>query len=96
MATLGHFFVNGTTHPTAAGDPVFGQMYVEHMIPARLTSPWPIVMVHGAFQTGANFTGTPDGREGWGSFSSGAVTSSTWWIRWDVADWRTGMVSTPQ
>jgi pimeloyl-ACP methyl ester carboxylesterase len=43
-------------------------MYVEYMIPARRTQPYPVVMVHGGSQTGTNFTGTPDGREGWAQY----------------------------
>ena len=38
------------------------------MIPARRSHPYPIVMVHGGSQTGTNFTGTPDGREGWAQY----------------------------
>ena len=38
------------------------------MIPARRRHPYPIVMVHGGSQTGTNFTGTPDGREGWAQY----------------------------
>src|SRR6185312_14323431 len=33
-----------------------------------LISPHPIVMIHGGSQTGTNFTGTPDGREGWAQY----------------------------
>ena len=33
-----------------------------------LTHPYPIVMIHGGSQTGTNFTGTPDGREGWAQY----------------------------
>ena len=45
-----------------------GQLYVEFQIPSKRTHPWPIVMVHGGGQTGTNFTGTPDGREGWAQY----------------------------
>ena len=45
-----------------------GQMYVEYFIPKTLTHPYPIVMIHGGSQTGTNFTGTPDGREGWAQY----------------------------
>jgi len=38
------------------------------MIPQRLLHPYPVVMVHGGNQTGTNFTGTPDGREGWAQY----------------------------
>src|SRR6202047_967034 len=47
---------------------MFGQGYVEYMIPAPRSQPYPIVMVHGGGQTGTNFTGTPDGREGWAQY----------------------------
>lgn len=40
-------------------------MFVEYRAPARVTQPYPIVLVHGTAQTGINFLGTPDGRPGW-------------------------------
>jgi pimeloyl-ACP methyl ester carboxylesterase len=43
-------------------------MYVEVRVPARQTRPYPIVMVHGGTMSGVNFTGTPDGREGWAQY----------------------------
>src|SRR5260221_11785324 len=45
-----------------------GQLYAEFQIPRKQTHPWPIVMIHGGSQSGTNFTGTPDGREGWAQF----------------------------
>lgn len=45
-----------------------GQVYAEFQIPEQQRHPYPIVMVEGGGQTGANFTGTPDGREGWAQF----------------------------
>src|SRR3984885_7559527 len=36
--------------------------------PAKVIHPYPVVMVHGGGQSGSNFTGTPDGREGWAQF----------------------------
>ena len=47
---------------------VVGQMYVEMRIPPKQTHPYPIVMVHGGTRSGTNFTGTPDGREGWAQY----------------------------
>ena len=44
------------------------QLYAEYFIPKKRTSPFPVVMVHGGSQTGTNFTGTPDGREGWAQY----------------------------
>ena len=43
-------------------------MYVEYRIPAKQTHPYPIIMVHGGTRSGANWTGTPDGREGWAQY----------------------------
>ena len=45
-----------------------GQLYAEFQIPSKRTHPWPVVMIHGGSQSGTNFTGTPDGREGWAQF----------------------------
>lgn len=45
-----------------------GQIYAEYMIPAQQTHPYPIIMVHGGTMSGTNFTGTPDGREGWAQY----------------------------
>src|SRR5712692_9221886 len=68
LARASYFFVVGKIDTSAEGSPMFGQVYVEYMIPARRSHPYPIVMVHGGGQTGTNFTGTPDGREGWAQY----------------------------
>jgi pimeloyl-ACP methyl ester carboxylesterase len=68
LASASYFFVGGKIDPSVEGSPTVGQMYVEFMIPARRRHPYPIVMVHGGSQTGTNFTGTPDGREGWAQY----------------------------
>src|SRR5215467_11579052 len=68
LAKASYFFVGGKIDTAVEGSPMLGQMYVEYMIPARQRHPYPIVMVHGGSQTGTNFTGTPDGREGWAQF----------------------------
>src|SRR5437016_13909307 len=68
LASMSYFFVGGRIDSAVEGSPTVGQMYVEVMIPARRTHPYPIVMVHGGSQTGTNFTGTPDGREGWAHY----------------------------
>jgi len=68
LARASYFFVGGKIDTAIEGSPMFGQMYVEYMIPARRTHPYPIIMVHGGGQTGTNFTGTPDGREGWAQY----------------------------
>lgn len=64
----GYFFVGGRYVSTAAGPMMERQMYVEYRFPTKVTQRYPIVMIHGAAQTGTNFTGTPDGRKGWAEF----------------------------
>src|SRR5215468_6163012 len=68
LARDSFFYVNGK--PTAVNDREYisGQMYVEVRIPANKTKPYPIIMVHGGTMSGTNFTGTPDGREGWAQY----------------------------
>jgi pimeloyl-ACP methyl ester carboxylesterase len=68
LAKSSYFFVGGRIDTSVQGSPMFGQMYVEYMIPEKLRHPYPVVMVHGGSQTGTNFTGTPDGREGWAQY----------------------------
>ena len=68
IAKQGYFFVGGRIDRAIEGAPMVGQMYVEFQIPQKLEHPYPIVMIHGGGQTGTNFTGTPDGREGWAQF----------------------------
>jgi pimeloyl-ACP methyl ester carboxylesterase len=82
LARQGFFFVGGqyftdpgdvtlpglpaTTGP--GGERMLGQMYVEYQVPKRKRHPYPVVLIHGGSQTGVNFKGTPDGREGWGTY----------------------------
>src|SRR5688572_16386937 len=68
LETSGYFYVGGRIDPAVEGSPMVGQMYAEYWIPRRLRSPTPVVMIHGGSQTGTNFTGTPDGREGWAQY----------------------------
>jgi pimeloyl-ACP methyl ester carboxylesterase len=64
----GYLFAGGKYSPGANGQAMSGQLYAEFQIPAKQTHPWPIVMIHGGGQSGTNFTGTPDGREGWAQY----------------------------
>ena len=68
LSKASYFFVGGRIDRSVEGSPMVGHMYVEYMIPQRQRHPYPIVMVHGGSQTGTNFTGTPDGREGWAQY----------------------------
>jgi pimeloyl-ACP methyl ester carboxylesterase len=65
LARDGFFYVNARTTDAGGRNYVSHQMYVEVRIPAKQTHPYPVVMVHGGTMSGTNFTGTPDGREGW-------------------------------
>lgn len=64
----GYFFVGGRYVETDKGPLMERQMYVEYFFPVKQTQPYPVVMIHGAAQTGTNFTGTPDGRKGWAQY----------------------------
>jgi pimeloyl-ACP methyl ester carboxylesterase len=68
IAWEGYVFA-GAKYSTVKGAQVMsGQIIAEFQIPVPQKHPYPIVMVHGGNQTGTNFTGTPDGREGWAQF----------------------------
>jgi len=68
IAREGYLFAGGKYSNVGNGQAMSGQLYAEFQIPTKLTHPWPIVMIHGGSQSGTNFTGTPDGREGWAQF----------------------------
>ena len=68
IARQGYLFAGGKYSTVNERRVMTGQLYAEFQIPTRQTHPWPIVMVHGGSQSGTNFTGTPDGREGWAQF----------------------------
>ncbi|KAL0063083.1 hypothetical protein AAF712_009990 [Marasmius tenuissimus] len=48
-----------------------GQIYVEHLVPAQVTRPFPILFIHGHGMTATNFLNTPDGRLGWADYFLG-------------------------
>jgi pimeloyl-ACP methyl ester carboxylesterase len=68
LETFGYLYAGGTIDHSVEGAPTTGQLYAEYFIPKQRISPFPVVMVHGGSQTGTNFTGTPDGREGWAQY----------------------------
>jgi pimeloyl-ACP methyl ester carboxylesterase len=68
LARDGFFYVNVKSTKVGDRDYVSHQMYVEVRIPAKQTHPYPIIMVHGGTMSGTNYTGTPDGREGWAQY----------------------------
>lgn len=64
IAKQGYFYAGGR----AAGGVTVDQMFVQYQIPAKVTAPYPIVMIHGNMQNGSNFLGTPDDRPGWADY----------------------------
>ncbi len=68
LARDGYFYVNAKTTTIDGKTYITDQMYVEVRVPARQTHAYPIVMVHGGTMSGVNYTGTPDGREGWAQY----------------------------
>jgi pimeloyl-ACP methyl ester carboxylesterase len=68
IAREGYLFAGGKYSTDKDAKVMSGQIYAEFQIPAHQSHPYPIVFVHGGGQTGTNFTGTPDGREGWAQF----------------------------
>ena len=68
IARDGFFYVGGKSVSINGRPYMSGQMYVEFRVPAKQTHPFPIVMVHGGTMSGVNYTGTPDGREGWAQY----------------------------
>jgi len=68
IARQGYLFA-GAKYVNVNGQRVMtGQIYAEYQIPSKQTHRWPILMIHGFGQSGTNFTGTPDGREGWAQY----------------------------
>ena len=68
IAREGYVFAGGKYSTVDGRQAMSGQLYAEFQIPSKVVHPYPIVMIHGGGQTGTNFTGTPDGREGWAHF----------------------------
>jgi pimeloyl-ACP methyl ester carboxylesterase len=68
IASQGYIFAGGNYVDGPDGKYMSGQAYVEYQIPKNRAHPFPIVMIEGGGQSGSNFTGTPDGREGWAQY----------------------------
>ena len=60
-----YFYVGGQYVPGGTSQIAHGQMYVEHLVPDRVTQTAPLMLIHGMGMTGTNFLNTPDGRLGW-------------------------------
>ena len=68
VARQGYFYVGGREVTDQGKAVIADQMFVEYQIPAKVSAAYPLVMIHGNFQNGSNFLGTPDDREGWGEY----------------------------
>src|ERR1043166_1671946 len=68
IAKHGYFFVGGKYHDVPGGKIMAGHIYVEYLIPKTRTHPFPLIMIAGGAMSGANFTGTADGRDGWAQY----------------------------
>ena len=71
IAKQGYFFVGGKYFDTPNGKVMAGHTYVEYFIPEKRTHRFPLIMIAGGAMSGANFTGTPDGRDGWAQYFLG-------------------------
>ncbi|KAK0206197.1 Alpha/beta hydrolase family-domain-containing protein [Desarmillaria ectypa] len=66
------YFYVGQSYETQNGSTIaHGAMYVEHLVPARITQPFPIVFIHGHGMTGTNLLATIDGEPGWADYFLG-------------------------
>ncbi|SDA31411.1 Alpha/beta hydrolase family protein [Methylobacterium sp. UNC378MF] len=65
VTRAGYFYIGGRYEKLGDKTVMVGQMFVQSRSPARITQPYPVVMVHGLAQTGVNYLATADGRPGW-------------------------------
>ncbi len=69
IAEQGQFWVGARPVSTRNGTVASGeQMYVWYQIPAEVTKPYPIVLVHGGGGQATDYLGTPYGGPGWATF----------------------------
>src|SRR5438552_5673856 len=68
VARQGYLFAGAKYAAVNEQQVMSGQIYAEYQIPSKQTHRWPIRMIHGLGQSGSNFTGTSDGREGWSQY----------------------------
>ena len=67
-ASVGYFYVGGRYVGEGGTQVMQGAMYVEVLRPRHVGHRYPLVLIHGAAQTGTNWLGTPDGRPGWAQY----------------------------
>ena len=67
LANMGYFWVGAETQKRDYGTIVFGQMYVQYLIPEEIQYPYPIVLVHGGGGQMTHYMGL-DGNAGWAHY----------------------------
>jgi pimeloyl-ACP methyl ester carboxylesterase len=66
VGRVGHFYVGGHYEGDPGKEVMFGAMYVDVIVPAKIRHPYPVIFIcGGAGQTGVTVLETPDGRPGW-------------------------------
>lgn len=67
LKSWGFFYTGGEYEMSESnkGSILRGQMYVEVFEPVNVTKEYPLVMMHGNYQTGLNWMGTIEGTDGW-------------------------------
>lgn len=68
VARSGFFYVGGKYEGEPGKEIMRGAMYVEVLVPKRIRHRSPIVLLHGAGQSGTDWLQTPDGRPGWAHY----------------------------
>ena len=67
LANMGYFWVGAEVQKKDYGTIVFGQMYVQYLIPEQIRQPLPIVLVHGGGGQMTHYMGL-DGNAGWAHY----------------------------
>lgn len=68
LADQGFFWVGVERKKTDYGTIASGQMYVQYLIPANVTQPFPVVLVHGGGGQGTHYFGPGNGAPGWAHY----------------------------
>jgi pimeloyl-ACP methyl ester carboxylesterase len=66
--SFSYFYAGGKYVGESGKQVMQGAMYVEMLRPKQVSQRYPLVLFHGAAQTGTNWLGTPDGRAGWAQY----------------------------
>jgi pimeloyl-ACP methyl ester carboxylesterase len=67
LANMGFFWVGAEPQKRDYGTVVFGQMYVQYLIPEQIRHPLPVVLVHGGGGQMTHYMGL-DGNAGWAHY----------------------------